>query len=373
MAIPHDCTRFTELVSFIECQGETSRSGWFLDYFFRDRRTTAEKLEFRNYQKSDAAPLFYVGACEAPNIVKPQTESFGMIEAAFPSIKAETKITGCDVDERRILPNGDVLPVGMQRFNEAFNHNMSAITEGLRATHTLEAISLLKTGAYILPDTETTNVGTLDFGRNTALAAIDLVGTPNDFCEPCAKPSQTIENIAREMGKCGGLAGVIDVVHSPESWRAMEAHVEREEIRYQTPSGLTGTQQTLFTSYNDVQFKGATNGGQIRHWVSFAMVTGYDGVLAPVLAPGQMLIASRAAFDGQRVFRTITSDNREMLPNGQNFFLYDDLEKEYNRKCRSFAPWIEEYHLMVPSNVNGATVIQAVDPTCEPCVQCEEC
>jgi hypothetical protein len=374
MAIAHDCTRFNELASFIECERPVSRSGFMLDTYFTNRRTRAEKLEFRHYTMDDACPLFYTGACDKPLMVKPQGESFGLTEKAFPTIKAKTQIKGCDVDERRIDKFGNVTPVGRQRFDDAFNHNMMALLDGLRATHIAEAVNLLKYGRYVLSDSANSDMGVCDFGRKESLANIDLTegGESGGLCDPCANPSDIFEGILTEMAACGGVAGAVDIHHSRESWQAMRAHIEREEIRYQMESGLTGTAQTLATGFNDVVFKGSTNGGQIRHWVNLAQYKDFDGETKPVLDAGEMLIVSGQAFGGNRVFRTVSSDNYEELATGQDLFIYDGIE-QYRRECRAYEPWIEEYHLMVPTNVNGAALVKAVGEDCEPCVQCEEC
>lgn len=375
--IAHDCTRQSELVAFIECQNPSWRSGWYLDTFFTDRRTRAEKLEVRKYSKSSSAPLFYTGACLPPNLIKGPTESLNLQELTWPTIKAETKITGCDVDERRILPNGDLVPVGIERFNNAFNWQMMGLFDGLRATHTSEAITLLKTGGYILRSSETETLGTVDFGRNAAIANIDLVGTSDDFGTQCSRPFQVIEAITREMARCGGIAGTIDIIYGETAWRMIEAHDERNAIKFDQAPSLYGTISpngpAMFTSYNDVQFKGVTNGGTLRHWVDNSQYLDHTGTLQSTIAPGEILIVSGAAFGGQRVFRTVSSDNREFIPEGGlPYFVYDGIE-EYNRKCRAYEPWIEEHHLLVPSNVNGAALVQVTADNAEACVACEEC
>ena len=85
-------------------------------------------------------------------------------------------------------------------------------------------------------------------------------------------------------------------------------------------------------------------------------------------------VAQLAGFGGQRVYRTVSSDNREFIPDGGlPFFVYDDLEKEYNRKCRAFEPWIEEHHVLVPANVNGAALVRVTDDDAEVCIPCEAC
>lgn len=379
MPIAHDCTRQSEVLSFIECQQPSANSGWFLDYFFRDRRTNAEKLEVRKYSKASSLPLFYTGACLPPNLIKGPVESVSLQELSWPTIKAETKITGCDVDERRIEPDGSIIPVGIDRFNSALNWGMMGLIDGLRATHISEAITLLKSGGYILNSSETENVGVVDFGRDAALAAIDLTGTADDWGSQCANPFGTLEDIGREMSRCGGAANGFDIIYGATAWDVLAAHEERDGIKYgQRPGAAFDRSMTStaapFLGYNDVQFKGETNGGTYRHWVSFAQYLDHTGLLQPVVAPGEIMIVSRAAFDGQRVFRTITSDNRESLPDGAApYFIYDDMEKEYNRKCRSFSPWLEEYHLMVPGNVNGAALVRVTDDATDPCVACEDC
>lgn len=373
MPIIHDCTRQVEVISFIEEQQPTDRSGWFLDFFFRTRTTRAEKLELRRYMRQKAKPLFYSGACLPPNLIDAPEDAVSVQELTWPTIKAEGKITGCDVDERRITPEGDIIPVGMQRFNEALNWEMAGLIDGLRNTHIHEAITLLKTGGYILHSSETENMGVVDFGRAPELLNVDLTGTQEAWSDKCSYPMRNVAAIVRQMAKYQGAAGVIDIIHSELSWQALQAHEEMKSIDFREKPELSGLDVAEILNYNDITFMGTTNGGQFRHWQSMAEYCDHTGAEVPVLNAGEIMIVSRSSFDGQRVFRSITSDNKEELPAGANFFLYDDLEEEYNRKCRSFAPWLEEYHLMVPSNVNGAVVVQVVDPAYDPCPACETC
>lgn len=369
--ITHDCTRYVELISFITEENTLAKSGWFLDRYFRDRRTTAEKLEFRKYTKQTPTPLFYGGVCLPPHLIKGGTESLTMQDLTFPVIKAETQITGCDVDERRITPKGEIIPVGKTRFEEAFKHNMSELLSGLRMTHISEAVSLLKTGAYSLHTSDKKNDGTIDYGRAPELARIDLTGTDQDWCDACVKPMNTIAAIVRNMGKYQAVAGTIDIIYSPLAWEAFMAHVERDGIKFaERPPQELYDQQVL--GYADVQFMGATNGGKFNHWLSYAEYKDYKGEIVPVVDAGEILIVSKAAFDGQRIFRTVTSDNAEQLVNGQNFFVYDDLDKEYNRKCRSFNPWIEEYHILTASNINAAVAVKVVSEDCDFCLTCDD-
>lgn len=369
--ITHDCTRYVELISFITEENTLAKSGWFLDRYFRDRRTTAEKLEFRKYTKQTPTPLFYGGVCLPPHLIKGGTESLTMQDLTFPVIKAETQITGCDVDERRITPKGEIIPVGKTRFEEAFKHNMSELLSGLRMTHISEAVSLLKTGAYSLHTSDKKNDGTIDYGRAPELARIDLTGTDQDWCDACVKPMNTIAAIVRNMGKYQAVAGTIDIIYSPLAWEAFMAHVERDGIKFaERPPQELYDQQVL--GYADVQFMGATNGGKFNHWLSYAEYKDYKGEIVPVVDAGEIMIVSKAAFDGQRIFRTVTSDNAEQLVNGQNFFVYDDLDKEYNRKCRSFNPWIEEYHILTASNINAAVAVKVVSEDCDFCLTCDD-
>lgn len=374
MPMIHDCTRQVQVISFIEEQQATARAGWFLDFFFRDSTTDAEKLELRRYTRGVAKPLFYSGACLPPNLIDSPDEAVSIQELTWPAIKAEGKITGCDVDERRITPEGEIIPVGIQRFNNALNWEMSALIGGLRATHMAEAITLLKTGGYVLHSSDTENMGTVDFGRDASLVGLDLVGTDAEWSNMCSKPMDVVETVKRNMSRLSALAGGVDIIHSELSWEFMQAHEERQAIKFQTNPTLSGLQLAQIESFNDITFLGSTNGGQNRHWLSMAKYCDHSGNEVDVLNAGEILIVSRAGFDGQRIFRNITPDNREQLPAGAQFFLYDDLEEEYNRKCRSFQPWLEEYHLMVPTNVNGACVVQVVDPLAPPpCVDCEVC
>lgn len=368
--ITHDCTRFVDVITFLEQEQSTRKSGWFLDRYFRDRRTTAEKLEFRKYTKTTPTPLFYGGVCLPPHLIRSGTESLTMQDMTFPVIKAETQITGCDVDERRITPKGEIIPVGKQRFMEAFNYQMAEVLGGLRMTHISEAISLLKTGAYVLHTSESQNDGTIDYGRAKELAHIDLTGTAQDWCDACVKPINTISAIVRNMGKYQAAAGTIDIIYSPLAWDALMAHLERDGIKFsERPPQELYDEQAL--GYADVQFMGTTNGGKYTHWLSYAEYKDYKGDTVPVVADGEIMIVSKSAFDGQRIFRTVTSDNAEKLAEGQNFFVYDDLDKEYNRKCRSFNPWIEEYHVMTASNINAAVTVKVVSADCNLCLSCE--
>ena len=333
-------------------------------------------LEYRKYSKTNVKPLLYVGSCLPPNLLDPAEEALSLKEFTWPVIKAEGQVNCKDIDERRILPNGDLVPVGRQRFDNQFNWVMMGVLEGLRATHVSEAINLLKTGSYVLNSSDTDNMGTVDFGREAELANIDISGTDSSWDNMCGKPLKTIEDIAQAMARHKGAAGVLDVIYSPYAWEWMEAHSEREAVKYdRAPVIAGGFDAAIHTGYDDVMFKGTTNGGTLRHWVTNTYYIDHTGTEVEVLADGEIMIVSKAAFGGQRIFRGVTSDNKEVLPAGGQFFLYDDLEREYDRKCRKFAPWIEEYHLMIPSNVNGAVVAKVVDKATagDPCVSCEVC
>lgn len=369
--IEHNCTRLTEVISFVEQEQSATRSGWFLDYFFRDRTTEAERLEFRKYTKGASKPLLYSNACLPPNLIDKSEESLTLSDITFPTIKAEGKITGCDVDDRRITPQGDIIPVGIQRFNEAFNWEMKNITDSLRATHIGEAINILRTGGYVLHSSADGNMGTIDFGRADELANIDIVGTNEDWSGICSNPIKSIFDLTRGMRKYKAVSGVIDVVYSEVAWQAMQAYQERDGIKFDERPSETFT--AMLNTYDDVEYMGSSNGGKLRHWVSSATYIDHTGTEVAALNDGEILVASKAAFDGQRIFRTITSDNKEKLPTGAQFFVYDDLDKEYNRKCRSFAPWIEEYHVMAPANVNAAVIAKVVPADFEACVACESC
>lgn len=369
--ITHDCTYYVELVSFLRENHPLSKSGWFLARYFRDRRTMAEKLEFRKYTKTTPTPLFYGGVCLPPHLIKGGTESLQLQDLTFPVIKAETSITNCDIDERRITPEGKIIPVGKERFLEEFKYKMAELLESLRMTHISEAVSLLKTGSYVLHTSETQDDGTIDYGRAKELAYIDLTGTASDWCDACVKPMDTIAAIVREMGKHQAVAGTIDIIYSPLAWETLRAHAERDGIKFaEHPPQELYDQQVL--GYADVQFMATTNGGKFHHWVSYAEYKDHKGDIVPVVDEGEIMIISKEAFDGQRIFRTVTSDNVEQLANGQNFFVYNDLDREYNRKCRSFNPWIEEYHIMTASNVNGAVTVKVVSKDCELCLTCKD-
>lgn len=376
MPIPHNCTRQYQVVSYREESQPSDNSGWYLDRYFRDFRTTAERLELRRYVKNKTLPLLYTGACVAPNVVKRSDFSVTKDELSFPVIKAETEITGCDVDEYTINPQtGDKVSVGMDRYNLAFNESMSDLFDSQRQTHVHEAISLLRDGQYTLwADRDADSMGVVNFNRAPELSSIDLTGTSDDWSNPCSKPFKVIEQIIREMAKFGAIAGAIDIIYSALAWDSLEGHTERDGVKFgQNPIFGLGAEQSMFFEYSDVQFKGSTNGGVLNHWVDNTMYVDYNGELKPALAPGEIMIVSNQGFFGQRFWRTITSDNREELPSGSlPFFVYDGLD-EYERKCRSYRPWLEEYHLMIPRNVNGALVASVVPEDYEPCIPCEEC
>jgi Phage major capsid protein E len=368
--IVRDCTNLVELIEFRECNKPDANSGWLLDYAFTDTTTIAEKLEYRLYSKVSALPLYYSGACLPPAVIKGLPETVTVTQFNFPTIKAETKVTGCDVDEMRIRPDGTISAVGA-RWQETVNRAKSDMLDGLRATHIAEAVELVKTGGYAIRDKDANLLGTVNFNRDAALANVDLTGTAEDFCKPCANPIKTFETLFRAMGRCGGAVGQLDVIFDSVSLGAFEAHLEREGIKYDQVPAISSKTRDIFTGYNDVQFIGASNG--MTFWLSHVQYYNQAGTLVPMLDPGEVMLLSKAAFGGKRVFRTITSDGKEQLPAGATVFLYDDPDLEYDRKCRALSPWLEEHHLMIPSNVNGAMVFQATDPLCAPCVQCEEC
>lgn len=373
--LQHDTTRQVGLFSFIEKRNNSDKSDWFLRQFFTTTTTDDEKLAIREYIKANAKPLLYVGACLPPHLVKAPEETLSLSELVFPTIKAEAEITGCNVDEGRLdTRTGEVIPVGQQRYTKELNRQMAGLLDGLKATHVSEAINLLKYGGYVLHSKDG-NMGTVDFNRAANLKNIDLSGTDEDWSRKCSRPIKSIEAVVREMARCGAAASVVDVVYSDYAWQWMEAHVEREAIKFDTnPVIPTGVQESLYFGYDDVVFMGTTNGGRVRHWVSYAQYVDHNNDEVPVLDEGEILIVNSNGWGGTRVFRTVTSDNRERLPAGATFFLYDDLDREYNRKCRTFNPWLEEYHLLLPRNVNAAALIKVVDASSgQPCVECETC
>ncbi len=378
MPIAHDCTRQAQLVAFIECQNPDSKSGWFLDNFFNDTRSRAEKLNVRQYSKTPVKPLLYTGACMPPALIAGPVETATLLELNWPTIKAQTKITGCDVDEQRIdAKTGDLVPVGMQRFDAAFNLQMSGLIDGLRATSIADAITLLKTGTYTLYGDDGQIQGQIDYGRDARLD-ISFVGTPDDFCDPCSNPFDRIEEIGVIMAECGGVTGPLDIIHSKASWRAISAHEKRDAKAYNQRPGASFDRSFSSAiapsfSYNDVLFQGETNGGMLRHWLNTAKYINHAGVLTDVIDDGDMLIVSRQGFGGQRIFRTVSSDGREEIPgNGLPMFIYDGID-EYEPKCRAYEPWIEAHPILIPRNVNGAALVTVTTPGCKPCVTCDEC
>ena len=382
MALPtHDCSRLVEVASFREKETAGNKASWFLNRYFRTRRTRAEKLELRRYMKKDVPPLFYTGACEKPHLLKGRARSLNVIDINFPIIKAETQVDGCDVDEHRIDERGKLLMPGRERYDAAANWKMSEMLDGLQATHVSEALNVLKYGGYTiragkLPEDV---IGVVDYKRETAKwDFIDSDGIYGPWSDKCSKPSKQFELVFQHMARCGAGGGSFDIIYSQHSWNWMEAHDCREAIKFdRAPVFGSDLERSLVMGHDDVTYKGDSNGGQISHFVSNAMYWECDenGLweMVPVLAPGEVMIINRNAFDGQRIFRTVTSDNMEALPDGADYFLYDDPMEVYNKKCRAFCPWIEEYHLMVPGNVDGATILSVVDPELEPCVECEDC
>ena len=378
--IAKDCTSLVQLVSFIEkVTGTSTRSGWYLDRYFTTSTTEAEKLELRRYMRGNVLPLFYSGACQPPHLVKTATASITVKELEFPTLRAEANIDCKDVEEHRVSNTGDFVPQ-RQRYQEAVNWGMRPLIEGLRNTHISEAVNSLGVGGYVLNDSLNSNVGTVDFCREDSLKDIDLSGTDYSWDKKCAKPFKSIESILREMARCNGVAGQIDVIYSELAWEWMEAHSEREAIKFRTdPAIPTGFNSELSAQYDDVLAMGQTRHGGliINHFVNHATYLDHEGNEVSPLAPGEIKIVTQA-FGGQRIFRTVSSDRREYLPSGiaNPFFLYDDPNdpEVYNRKCRAYKPWIEVHHLLVPRNVNGAAKLRVVPETSTNiCFECETC
>ena len=376
-----DCSSLVETISFIEKeQGTSSNSGWFLDRYFTTRTTEAEKLEMRRYTKGNILPLLYSGACQPPHLVKTPTAGLTVKELSFPVMKAEANVDCKDVEEHRISATGEYVPQ-RERYREAVNWAMMPLIGGVRQSAVCEAIDVLCEGGYALNDSLTTNLGYVDFCRDVELMNIDLSSTEMSWDKKCARPLKSIEAILRKMAKCKAAVGEIDIIYSELAWEWMEAHSEREAIKYRTPPAIaTGLNAELFTSYDDVIFRGQTRHGGLvlNHFVNHATKINHAGEEETILEPGEIKIVSPQGFGGQRVFRTVTDDRREYLPpnTAAPFFLYDDPNdpEVYNRKCRAYKPWLEAHYLMVPRNVNAAVKLRVVaaDLT-DICVECETC
>ncbi len=370
--IIHNCKRLVQVISFILENQATAKIGWVLDYLVTDKTTSKKEIEIRQYSKAPSNPLFYTGACVPPNLIKQGTESLTVKSVDFPVIKAEGQITGCNVDDQLVdKKTGQVIEDGKQRFDLAFNEVMAELFDGLKATHILEVISVLKTGGYVLKDTENSNVGTIDYGRADELKNIDLVGGEQDWGSLCASPMKSIKDIVRQMRKYNAVANGVDVIYGAKAWEAMQAHEDRKAIAHH--QGLQPTFVNDAEEFADIEYMGASEGNKFRHWVSTAEYVDYDGKTKPFVEDGEIVIVSRNGFGLQRIFRNRTSDEREQLPPNAKFFVYDDLDKEYSRKCRTFNPWLEEYHLLVPANVNGACVVKVVADDFNACIPCDKC
>lgn len=382
--IMKDCSSLVELISFIEKEnGSSAKSGWFLDRYFTTRTTEAEKLETRRYMKGDILPLMYTGECEMPKLVKNPTAALSVKEFEFPTIKAEANISCKDVEEHRVSNTGNYVPQ-RERYRNAVNWGMMPLVGGLRQLHICEAIDVIGQGSYQLKTGTmgaVTSLGTVDFCREEELMNIDLTGTDAAWTNMCSSPFKSIEAILRRMSRCKGAAGEIDVIHSELAWEYMEAHSEREAIKFRSQPALpTGFDANLYTGYDDVVFMGQTrHGGLIlNHFVNYATKLDHTGVESNIVEPGEIMIISRQSFGGQRVFRTVTSDLREYLPPNTSapFFLYDDYNdpEVYSKKCRAYKPWLEAHHLMIPQNANGAVKLRVLaEDAPAPCVNCEVC
>lgn len=372
--IVHNPTRIVDLLSFIEQQNPGLNSGWFHDFFFRPVRTDADRIELRNYATTTASPLFYTKTCLPPKLVTDPDETLNVNEFSFPVMKWETKINCTDVIGHRVDMMGGKIS-RKKAFNDASRFKLKHSLESLRSRHILEAIHVLKQGGYVLNSSDNENLGTLDFGREPSLSNISLVGTPNEWSEICSRPLNSIEVVIQEMARLRGIQGTVDIVMSALAWDWFQNHSEFEGMSFNSDSRVSQTKsQEPFFEYDDVHFLGSVQGGRIRFWRSDATYVELDGSTPDILEPGEILIASRNAFRGSKLIRTVTSDGAESLPSGMNFFFYDDLEKEYNPKCRTYTPWFEEYHLMIPGNVNAACVMQVVDPSkTNVCTECASC
>lgn len=389
--IMRDCSSLVELISFIEKEnGNSARSGWWKDRYFRMRTTEAEKLEMRRYMKGNVFPLMYTQPCEAPHLVKTPTAKITVKELEFPTIKAEANINCKDVAEHRVSNTGEYVPQ-RERYREAVNWGMMPLIEGLRLRGVCDAISILTTGKYDLVTGKMgalASLGTVDFCREDELNDIDLTGTEAAWTNLCSKPLKAIEAILRAMSRCKGAVGQIDIIYSPLAWQWMEAHSEREAIKYrESPVIPTGFSADLYSDYDDVTFRGQTRHGglTLNHFENYATkvtdvadpLTG-EPVEEEILAPGEIMIISPQAFGGQHVFRTVTEDLREYLPRNTNvpYFMYDDpMDPEvYSKKCRAYKPWLEAHPLMVPANPNAAVKVRVVpEDAGDPCVNCEVC
>ena len=386
-----DCSRLVEVCSFREKEtNQTLKSGWFLDRYFPTRRTRAEKLELRKYMKGEACPLFYSGACDKPRVLKGRKQSVTVQQLTWPTIKAEVEVNGCDVDDHSVTPDGRLLMPGRERYDEAVNWEMMNLMDSMRLTHISEAVNVLKYGGYTVRGGKgpLDVMGTVDFKREIEKWDIlSETGPMGPWNDPCSNPFEFIDQMIRELGRCGAAGGMLDVIHSPESWAWLKAFDSRMAKCFDQRQTLPQNfDLEMANGYGEVEFKGTSNGGRLMHFVSYAEYKDWDEktsddnpdqpgwVTKPVVDPGTIMVVNRAAFEGKRIFRTVTSDNAEQLPDNADFFMYDDPAEVYEKKCRAFRPWIEEYHLMIPGNIDAAQIACVVDPkAAPPCPPCENC
>ena len=356
------CDREIELLNFIEQEQTDLGSDFAYSNFFNQLRNTAERVELRDYIVGDTLPAFHSGPCDLPKIVRTPERTVSIDSYDFNMIREQGDVTGCKVDDERVDERGDFFAPGA-RFDRSFNRESANLLARVRKVKFAQAWELLSFGAYGLYANPTTQIGALDFGREAPLKNIDLVGTDDDWCMTCSDPSETIENIASNMAKTGAGGGILDVMHSPSSWKAMQMHEELDAFRFDTDRNFSGFQSMIDTTYRGVIFKGSTNQGRVRHWLAMGEYYGSDHVLRPMVEDGNILVVSNDSFQGLDLHNPWSVDYREILPTGLNFFLNED----YDRKCRKTEIWIEHRHLMLARNVNGAALAKVVDVNCEFC------
>lgn len=364
--LQRDCDREIDLINFIEKEQVDLGADFAYDNFFQRIRNTAEKVELRDYMESETLPAFHSGACDLPKIVRVPDRTVNITDYEFNMIREQGDVTGCKVDEERVDERGDYFAPG-RRFDRSFNRESVNLFNRVRKTKWAQSWELLKYGAYGVYSSPTNQIGALDFGRVDTLKNLDISGTKDDWCEnKCSEPSDTVENIAREMSRCQVATGIIDVIHSASTWEVFKIHDAIEAHAFNSTRRFGGLDSQINDQYRGVLFQGETNGGRIRHWLSTGEYFGSDHVKRPFVEDGHILVVT-GGFGGLDLINPWSVDYREILPDGVDFFLNEN----YEPKCRKTEIWLEHRHLLLPRNVNGAALVKVLDPdTCEPCKDC---
>jgi len=359
------CDREVGLINFIEKQKIDLGSDFAYNNFFTKRRDESEFVELRNYVEGDIMPAFHSGQCDLPNIVKNPDRSVTIDRYNFNLIREEAKVDGCRVDEERVDERGEYYRPN-RRYDLAYNRSGATLVQRIRKLKYAQSWELLKYGAYTLYSDVDKEMGILDFKRDDALANIDLTGTENDWCAACAEPMEVIEEIVQNMARCNAAMGNVNIIHSNTSWKAIQMHETLEAKLAQNPRQFSGFESLVNTQFAGVFFQGATNGGRFRHWTANGQYYSSNHELTDYVPEGYVLIAMSGSFGGLDLINPWSSDYRERLPDGVDFFMNED----YDRKCRTTDQWIEHRSLMLPTNVNGAVLVKVVSDDCEFCKEC---